>query len=104
MSRSYKKTPWCGDRKGKNKKRIANHTVRQYLKNHMDLQLAPSDYKKLYSSWDICDYGWVFTWEQYWENEWRMYHWFCTMFPNQKRKEPNEKDCYRKWLKYYRNK
>ena len=34
MSRSYKKTPWCGDKKGKSKKRIANRTVRQYLKNH----------------------------------------------------------------------
>lgn len=32
MSRSYKKTPWCGDHKGKSKKRIANHHVRNWFK------------------------------------------------------------------------
>ena len=104
MSRSYKKTPWCGDRKGKDKKRIANHIVRQYLKNHMDLNLKPGDYKKLYETWDICDYGWTSTWEQYWASEWRSYHWMCSMFPHRDNKEPNKEECYRRWLKFYHRK
>ena len=62
MSRSYKKTPWAGDKKGKIKKRIANHYVRQHLKNHTDLTLGPSDYKKLYESWDICDFYGIVSW------------------------------------------
>ena len=104
MSRSYKKTPWCGDSKGKSKTRIANHIERQYLKNHMDLNLAPGDYKKLYETWDICDYGWTLTWEQYWKSEWRSYRWICSMFPNREHKEPDKQECYRKWLKYYHSK
>lgn len=54
MSRSYKKTPWCGDRKGK--------------------------------------------------SEWRSYRWICSMFPNREHKEPDNQECYRKWLKYYHSK
>ena len=104
MSRSYKKTPWCGDRKGKDKKRIANHVVRQWLKRNMDQTLAPSNYKKLYETWNICDYSWTLTWEQYWKSEWKSYRWICSMLPNCEHKEPNKKECYRKWLKYYHNK
>ena len=65
MSRSYKKTPWCGDKQGKSKKRIANHTVRQYLRNHIDLTLPPNGYKKLYPSWEICDFCCIVTWEEH---------------------------------------
>ena len=46
MSRSYKKTPWAGDKKGKIKKRIANQTVRSWLKQHPDVKLSKSDFKK----------------------------------------------------------
>jgi len=34
MSRSYKHTPYAGDKKGKEKKRIANKTVRNKLKHY----------------------------------------------------------------------
>ena len=37
MSRSYKKTPWCGDHKGTGKKRTAWKTVRQWLKDNPDI-------------------------------------------------------------------
>ena len=104
MSRSYKKIPWCGDKKGKDKKRIANHVVRQWLKRNMDQTLAPSNYKKLYETWNICDYSWTLTWEQYWRSEWKSYRWICSMLPNREHKEPDKKECYRKWLKYYHNK
>lgn len=41
ISRSCKKTPWCGDRKGKSKKRIANHHVRNWFKRNPDVILPP---------------------------------------------------------------
>ena len=50
MSRSYKKTPWSGDRKGKIKKRIANQTVRSWLKQHPDVKLSKGDFKKIYET------------------------------------------------------
>ena len=103
MSKSYKKTPWCGDYKGKKKKRIANKAIRQKLKN-FDLIIQNNEYKKLYCSWNICDYGWRCTWETYWKNELKNYIWISTKFPNKKYKKPDKKECYRKWLKYYRNK
>ena len=104
MSRSYKKNPWCGDKKGKYKKRIANHIVRKYIKEHMDFGLDPSGYKKLYETRNICDLGWGMTWEQFWRSEWKSYKWSCLMFPNQEHKEPDKKECYRQWRKYYYNK
>ena len=104
MSRSYKKTPWAGDKKGKTKKRIANHYVRQHLKNNMDLTLAPSDYKKLYESWDICDFYGIVSWEEYWKLSWERYYWCCSKFPNVEHNEPNEKEEYIRWRKYYYNK
>ena len=101
MSRSYKKTPWCGDKKGKSKKRVANRTVRQYLKNHMDLTLPPNGYKKLYPSWEICDFCCIVTWEEHWKSVQERYYWNCSMFPNAEHKEPDEKEEYIQWRKYY---
>ena len=36
MSKSYKKTPWCGENKGKTKKRNANHQVKNWFKRNPD--------------------------------------------------------------------
>ena len=104
MSRSYKKTPWCGDRKGKTKKRIANHIVRQSLKRDLELIAQGGDYKKLYCSWDICDYGSVYTWKEYWKSSVDTYYWLQARYPNWERKFPDEKEEYRKWRRYYKNK
>ena len=46
MSRSYKKTPWCGDKKGTQKKRQAWKVVRQWLKDNPDIALKGGQYKK----------------------------------------------------------
>ena len=54
MSRSYKHTPYCGDRKNKYMKRYANKRVRQRLKNNDYLPTA-AEYKKMFESYDICD-------------------------------------------------
>ena len=54
MSRSYKHTPRCGDRKGKYAKRLANRTVRI----HGGESAFPpyGGYRKVYERWNICDY------------------------------------------------
>lgn len=104
MSRSYKKTPWSGDKKSKEKKRIANHKVRQKLKNNLELIVQQGEYKKLYETWDICDYGWIITFDEFMEIEWKNYRWLKINFPDRVIEEPDEKQCYRIWLKFYHNK
>ena len=76
MSRSYKKVPYCGDKKGKDKKRVANRHVRRQLNRHPDMNVNYGKYKKLYEQYDICDYYWFCTWEEYWESELRSYEYF----------------------------
>lgn len=104
MSRSYKKIPYCGDNKGKLKKRTANHTVRRALKTNLDLSLNKNNYKKFYETYNICDYFSITTWEQYWQTCWSNYSWLKKMFPDRKIEKPNKKFCYREWLKYYHTK
>ena len=65
MSRSYKKSNYCGDKKDKELKRLANHRVRQRLKNNLDYTPKPGDYKRMFESWEICDYRWLCSWEEY---------------------------------------
>jgi hypothetical protein len=52
MSRSYRK-PYVREEKKKWAKRQANKRVRR-CKNLQD----GCRYKKIYNSWNICDYGW----------------------------------------------
>ena len=99
MSRSYKKTPWAGDTKGKDKKRDANSKVRMFLKN-LENEIQNSDYKKVYETWDICDYGWIEDWEEYWNFELRRY----AEHPEWYKKPPNKKETYREWYKTYKMK
>lgn len=103
MSRSYKKVPYCGDHKGQEKKRLASRSVRAWLKRHPEETLQGSMYQKVYCTWNICDYGATCTWEEYWEGEWRRYYrWKERGWePNE---IPDEKECYRQWLRFYRNK
>ena len=54
MSRSYKHTPRCGDKKGRYSKRLANHVVRRNRCKDAFPQYA--GYKKMFESWNICDY------------------------------------------------
>ena len=105
MSRSYKKVPYCGDTHHKDNKRIANRHVRRQLKNNPELNLNYGKYKRLFEQYDICDYYWFCTWEEYWENEVRSYEYFKQFYPDCKyNKEPDKKECYRRWKKWYRNK
>lgn len=62
MSRSYRKNMWIKDNnsaRGK-LKRLANKRVRQ-----MDDVADGMDYKKYYNSYDICDYKFSCTFEEF---------------------------------------
>lgn len=57
MSRSYKKYPFVKDKSGsKHGKKFANKKVR-HAKNLPNGKA----YKKVYESWDICDYKYLWT-------------------------------------------
>jgi len=99
MSRSYKKSPYCGDKKGKDKKRVANHTVRNYLKD-INKVLSKGGFKKVFCSYDICDYWWLQSWEEYWEDCLRGYR----EHPEWYKQPPNKKEEYRSWYKSYKMK
>jgi hypothetical protein len=96
MSRSYKKTPYAGDIKGKNKKRAAANKVRTLLKDH-DIDLQGSAYRKVFNSYDICDFGEIRTWDDYWLT-------LCKIHKDLNIDPPNKKIEYRKWLSRYKNK
>lgn len=100
MSRSYKKTPYCGDKKGKDKKRLANHAVRQKLKTQ---EIGNNNcYKKLYDSYDICDYYFLMSFEEFWKMELETYFYFLKH--SIKRDFPNKQEAYKKWKKSFKNK
>ena len=96
MSRSYKKRPWCCDNSNRKEMRVvANRIVRSKLKH--DPNCIPSrgkSYRKLFESWDICDYKWTSTWEQYWKRE--LYYYYIWGG-----RKPDKKEAYRDWLKFY---
>jgi hypothetical protein len=95
VSRSYKKNPYCGQTQRPADKRIANHKVRQKLKNHLDWNIQNSDYKKLSESWLIRDYGTLATYEK-----WLMrLHKRRLIYP-----EDTEEELYAYWHKHYKRK
>ena len=102
MSRSYKKTPYCGQRKNKFAKRQASKVVRRTLKHNPEIEFAPGGYKKLYSSYDICDYWWVRSWNNYWLDELESYVAGLSRPWHRNDAPPNKQECYRRWLKYYK--
>ena len=101
MSRSYKKHAYCGDKKDKELKRLANHRVRQYLKRNSEVSLKPSQFKHLFESWEICDYETVGeTFEQHWKfvvSSWHRWRYRYEPFPDREEE-------YRKWYKWYKAK
>lgn len=64
MSRSFKKTPYAGDKKQHYYKNMANRRVRK----NKDIQDGKK-YKKEYCSWMICDYYDIVSWKEF--LEWR---------------------------------
>lgn len=96
MSRSYKKTPRCGDKKDGFYKRLYNKRIR---KLPFDETLQHKTYKRYQQAYDICDYQSVGdTFEQYWEGVvGRWYAWRHQYEPFPDRDEEYQK--YMKWFK-----
>lgn len=86
MSRSYKHTPRCGDKKSKFVKNQANRKIRR----NKNITPFNKSYRKYHQSWDICDYESVGTSF----NEYRRYN---TGFIN-------EEDLLKSYKKYFINK
>ena len=104
MSRSYKKTPWCGDNKGTQKKRQAWKVVRQWLKDNPDITLKGGQYKKLYETWDIRNYGWITTWEEYWDSCQKWHQEAINRGWGYYKEDLDKEKEYRHWYKHYKGK
>lgn len=88
MSRSYKKHPYCGDKTNKKfGKKYANRKVRRYKG---DIANGKA-YIKLYEQWNICDYGWVQSWEEF------RYRWLSSFFETM-----TEEELYKYWVTHYK--
>lgn len=97
MSRSYKKTPRCGDTKDKFFKRYANRRLRR---KKLDIDLQHKSYKKDFRSYYICHYETVGpSFEEFWCNRVKWWHswrkYYNDPFPT---KEEAWKD-YNHWYK-----
>lgn len=88
MSRSYKKVPCYKDYNRGMKQRANRHLRRNYL----DIPSGRA-YKKLFCSYNICDYKFLQTFSSY--KKWISKH--------NHRRYP-EDELYRKWYKYYKMK
>ena len=91
MSRSYKKFPFCKcENSCKSGKKFANKKVRRHKKEISNGR----SYKKLYESWDICDYRSSMTWQEW--QEWCHHpRWW-----GRKQEEP----IYYEWYRAYKRK
>lgn len=104
MSRSYKKYECCTDNKGTGKKRTAWKTVRQWLKDHPDELLNGSEYKRIYESYDICDYVFTCSWEEYWRSCQKWHEKDIERGWGRHLEELDEEEEYRYWYKTYKAK
>ncbi len=89
MSRSYKKIPCCKDH-NKGMKKCANRYVRR---NYL-IVTSGKAYKKLFCSYDICDYKFLESFSSY--KKW--------MDKNNPGRRYSDKQLYRMWYKYYKMK
>lgn len=107
MSRSYKKTPYSGDRKDKDLKRYANKKVRRTLKSDLEVNYNNREYKKLFQSYDICDYCTILRdFEDYYNREVdRWYRWMTYPFLRKHAGEfPTREKAYVEFVKRYKRK
>jgi hypothetical protein len=96
MSRSYKKHPVCTDHHDKWRKKLANKLVRRQSELYQN-----NSYKKLYDSWDICDYKFYTSFTEYWTICLRNWERFGKSYGLS---QPNKQYEYRQWLKWYKSK
>lgn len=104
MSRSYKKYPYSGERK--HMKDYANRVVRNHLKSNNELANGNA-YRKLYERWDICDWEFSETFNEYkkrfiYDKETCLYYdimWYGFILETY-----TEEELYQQWYKYYKRK
>lgn len=102
ISRSYKKTPYCGDKKSKDLKRYANRVVRQHLKNSHD-KLNYKSYRKVYESWNICDFYTIAPdFETYYK--FMVDQWHSRQSNGWHEPYPTREQTRKEYRKYYKNK
>ncbi|MBD5512112.1 MAG: hypothetical protein HDR08_12830 [Lachnospiraceae bacterium] len=98
MSRSYKRIPCCKDY-SRGMKKHANRYVRRNYVNRNDVVLpSGAAYKKLFCSWDICDYKFLYSFSAY-KEEYKIY--------NHRSTNPGirpDRELYRKWYRLYKMK
>ena len=105
MSRSYKKTPWAGDKTDSFTKRQYNKKIRRQNKinpEDEDSVLPNSADKKANESWDINDYGWIEPWEFYWGK--CVSEWQSAKNRGHDEPYPDKEQEYKRWKKMYRQK
>ena len=106
MSRSYKKTPYCGLQKQKWAKQQANKKVRRYLNRQKieDESFTPATYKKISESWNICDYYDITSWKEHLAYRKRilaqgLLPWRMILFEDNDFDIDEEYQLWRKWYK-----
>lgn len=99
MSRSYKHTPRCGQKKNKFFKNYANRKLRR---NKLSHDLQNSSYKKYACSWNICDYETVgTTFEQFWDSEVRFWHWWENCRRKGEEPYPEKEQVLKEYKRWY---
>lgn len=105
MSRSYKKNCFCTD--NGERKRFGKRQANKLIRRTSGIADGMS-YKKYYCSWDICDYKFHRTWEDFKKEP---THWekFVYTFEGNKLKKwtkiiLSENEVYRKWYKMFKMK
>ena len=88
MSRSYKKVPCCKDY-NRGMKQCANRHLRR---NYLDIPSGRA-YKKLFCSYDICDYRFFRTFSSYKKRILKYSH-----------ERHSDNELYKMWYKYYKMK
>ena len=98
MSRSYKKTPYSGDRKDKGLKRYANKRLRKID----DIAILQGKrYRKYSETWDICDYYDITPFKAFYQ--WRLKNWY-KWGVRYGEPYPSEEEAYKDWKKWYKRK
>ncbi len=108
MSRSYKHSPYSGQANNRDMKRIANHKIRQKLKDP-DFILKGNDSRKVTCSWDICDYWHITTpnFERYYAEEvarWKMRLDSGRLSSNDTDEPPTREKVWKEYCRWFRRK
>lgn len=91
MSRSKKHTSYCGDKKNKMDKKIANRKIRRSKETYPN-----KSYRKKSESYDICDFCEVgVSFDDYYSS---VVNYWMNTDPS---KVPCKKKCYQDWHKKY---